>query len=308
MSGKQYRLVIMFADVSGSTKLFETVGDNKARSLIAQALVNVTKIIHENKGKVIKTIGDEIMCIFPKPEEAITTSTSIHEMLENTDFDGTTLKMRIGFCQGPVILEVKDGKQDVYGDAVNVAARMAAQAKADQTILPEETVQKLPDEMQEDCRFVDTAPIKGKKEEIRIYEAIWKQEDATCMALPGNMQNTLSSDNMPNIKMHLEYRNKKALLDKEHPSLVIGRSKQCDMPVDEDLASRNHVKLELRRGKIFIIDQSTNGTHVRHTSGEDTFLRREEMLLTGNGQISLGKAFDEQPTEVVNFSLTATDS
>ena len=304
MSGKQYRLVIMFADVSGSTKLFETVGDTKARRVIAEALVKVFTIIRENKGKIIKTIGDEVMCIFVKPEEATHASSAIHEMLEQNQFDGLQLKMRIGLHQGPVIVEIKDGKQDIYGDAVNVAARMVAQAKADQTILSHETVNQLPDEIKEDCRFVDTTPIKGKKEDMQIYEAIWKQEDATCMALPDNMK-TLGSDQVPNTTMHLTYRDTEVLLDKEHPSLVIGRGKQCDMPVDESLASRNHVKLELRRGKVFIIDQSTNGTHVRHKSGEDTFLRREEMLLTGDGQISLGKAFDEKPTEVVNFSLAA---
>ena len=72
--------------------------------------------------------------------------------------------------------------------------------------------------------------------------------------------------------------------------------------MDEELASRYHVRIELRRDKFFIIDQSTNGTHVRINGGADTFLRREEMPLVGDGQISLGRSFDEQPTEVVSFS------
>ncbi len=81
----------------------------------------------------------------------------------------------------------------------------------------------------------------------------------------------------------------------------MGRSKECDLPINEKLASRQHVRIELRRDKFFIIDQSTNGTHVKIDNGEEAFLRREEMPLSGSGQISLGKGFNEQPSEVINF-------
>jgi predicted component of type VI protein secretion system len=82
----------------------------------------------------------------------------------------------------------------------------------------------------------------------------------------------------------------------------MGRSKDCDLPVNEKMASRQHVRIELRRDKFFIIDQSTNGTHVRIENGDDAFLRREEMHIIGNGQISLGKGFNENPTEIVRFA------
>lgn len=68
------------------------------------------------------------------------------------------------------------------------------------------------------------------------------------------------------------------------------------------MASRQHVRIELRREKFFIIDQSTNGTHVLVDNSEEEFLRREEMPLQGKGQISLGKSFSENPTEVVSFA------
>ena len=77
-------------------------------------------------------------------------------------------------------------------------------------------------------------------------------------------------------------------------------SKTADIAVAEALASRQHVRVEHRRGKFFIIDQSTNGTYVM-ADGNEAFLRREEMPLGDAGQISLGRSFSDDPKEIVEF-------
>jgi hypothetical protein len=53
------------------------------------------------------------------------------------------------------------------------------------------------------------------------------------------------------------------------------------------------------------VDQSTNGTHVLIEGAAEEFLRREEIPLNGNGQISLGRGFSEDPDEIVEFKLTS---
>ncbi|MGV0006081.1 MAG: adenylate/guanylate cyclase domain-containing protein [Candidatus Porifericomitaceae bacterium WSBS_2022_MAG_OTU9] len=295
---KAYSLAVMFADVSGSTKLFETIGDTLARRAIAELLIDAIKIIRNHTGKVVKTIGDEVMCVYAKPLDAVNAASSIHEMLETKTFGNQNLTMRIGIHYGTALLEQEGNKKDFFGDGVNVAARMVAQAKSEQTIVSQDVVNKLPPDMQEMCRFVDSAHIKGKHDVMDIHEVIWKQEDATCMALSTANVALPTEDS----SMFVSYNGKSIKIDRAQPSVVIGRSKSCDMPVNEELASRNHVLLELRRDKFFLIDQSTNGTHIRNAAGEDTFLRREEMLLTGNGSISLGRAFSEDPVEVVKYS------
>ena len=173
---------------------------------------------------------------------------------------------------------------------------MAAQAKGDQIITTESTIALLPPILKASTRFIDHAPIKGKKEVIDIYELIWQEEDVTRMAT-----GMMSEKPTPEVKLRLRYNNQDMQLSKQKPTCVMGRSKDCDMSINEKLASRQHVRIELRRDKFFIIDQSTNGTHVRIDNGEDAFLRREEMPLNGDGQISLGKSFNEGPTEVVKF-------
>ncbi|MEQ8426959.1 MAG: adenylate/guanylate cyclase domain-containing protein [Gammaproteobacteria bacterium] len=299
MSPKSANLAIMFADISGSTRLFEILGDSTARVTIAETLNHLTEIVHAHKGTVIKTIGDEIMCTFPDANEAATASCEMHEDLEDMNADREEdkpeIRIRIGMHFGPALLE----GGDVFGDAVNVAARMAAQAKGGQIITTKTTVDLLEPVMRASTRFVDNAPIKGKKDVIQIFEVIWQEEDVTRMAT--GMLNEVPKPQ--SISMNIEYKGQTVTLNSDRTGAVLGRSQTCDVPVHEKLASRQHVRIELRRNKFFIIDQSTNGTHVKLENAEESFLRREEMPIPSSGEISLGKSFAEGPTEIVKFTL-----
>lgn len=298
MAPKTANLAILFADVSGSTRLFETLGDATARVKVSECLDTLTEVTLNHSGTVIKTIGDEIMCTFPGADDAASAAIEMHEALEEDVTEGissqdTSLSIRVGMHFGPAILE----GGDVFGDAVNVAARMAAQAKGGQIITTQSTVDLLAPMLRAATRFVDKAPIKGKKEEIEIYELIWQEEDVTRMAT-----GLMTEDEKPQVKLKVSYHDKEIIMDKERSSLVMGRSQTCDLSINEKLASRQHVRIELRRDKYFIIDQSTNGTHVLIQDGEEAFLRREEMPLQASGQISLGRSFSEGPEEVVTFA------
>ena len=297
MAPKTTNIAILFADVSGSTRLFETLGDSTARVKIADVLDKLTRVTKEHHGTVIKTIGDEIMSTFPSAEDAAAAACEMHEAMDEDVTEGsiasTPISIRVGFHFGPALME----GGDVFGDAVNVAARMAAQAKGGQIITTKSTLDLLSPITRASSRFVDRAPIKGKKEEIEIYEIIWQEEDVTRMAT-----GLLQEAPKPEARLKLKYSGKELEMNKQRSIVMMGRSNSCDLPINEKLASRQHVRIELRRDKFFIVDQSTNGTHVSIDNEEPAFLRREEMPLTGNGRISLGKGFDENPTEVVTFT------
>ena len=303
MAPKTSNLAIMFADISGSTRLFETLGDATARVKVADCLSTLTDVVNQHNGTVIKTIGDEIMCTFPTSDDAAEASCEMHEVLEEDVTEGvsdstSTLSIRVGLHFGPAILE----GGDVYGDAVNVAARMAAQAKGGQIITTQSTVELLAPTLRASTRFVDRAPIKGKKEEIDIFELIWQEEDVTRMATGMLMDAPAAAQAAAEASLRVVYGDKDIVLSHDRSSLVMGRSQSCDLPINEKLASRQHVRIELRRNKFFIIDQSTNGTHVSPDDTDDAFLRREEMPISGNRRISLGRAFNEDPAEVVYFT------
>ncbi len=297
MAPKTTNLAIMFADISGSTQLYENLGDVTARHTVSECLGVMTKVIKRYNGVVIKTIGDEIMCTFPTAEDAATAACEMNEELED-DITGQapgtdSLSIRVGMHFGPAILE----GGDVFGDAVNVAARMASLAKANQIITTQHTVEQLSPVLRASTRFIDRAPVKGKKEAIDIFEVIWQQEDVTRMSTGVIPQNQNTS------VLRLAYKGTEVVLNDKQTTVVMGRSVSCYMAVDEKLASRQHVKLECRRGKFFITDQSTNGTYLLPEGGSESFLRREEVPISGRGKLSLGRSFSENPADVVQYVI-----
>ena len=301
MAPKTKNIGIMFADVAGSTQLFEVLGDDAARTTIAETLELLTNVTNGHGGTVIKTIGDEVMCTFPEADDSANAATEMQETLEDANDmreEGPKIKVRIGMHFGPALLE----GGDVFGDAVNVAARMAAQAKGGQIITTKTTIDLLDPITQATSRFVDRAPIKGKKEDIEIYEIIWQESDVTTMATDVGS----SAQQREEVSLEVSYQKTSVTLNQDKSGLMMGRSKACDLSINEQLASRQHVKIELRRDKFFVIDQSTNGTHIKIDGTDESFLRREEMHITANGQISLGKSFADNPTEVVSFTLKST--
>lgn len=300
MGAKTQNFAILFADISGSTRLYDQLGDVQAREIVSATLDLLFEVVHRYNGRVIKTIGDEIMCTFGDAEQAGNAACEMHEAIEadnEAHNRSPWISIRIGLHFGPALLE----GGDVYGDAVNVAARMAAQAKARQIVTTRLTAKQMSPALQENTRFVDHAPIKGKGE-VEIVELLWQQEDVTRMT--ANVPGTSGSDEMPTLVLH--YHDDQVTLDTDRRSVVLGRSPICDIKVDENLASRQHVRVELRRDKYFIVDQSTNGTYVRDADGTESFLRREEMPFTGSAEISLGRAFKEEPQETVRVEYQGT--
>ena len=124
-------LTILFADVSGSTKLFETRGDVKARAIIAAVLRALVEVAQRHGGSLVKTIGDEVMCTFPGALQGLLASTDMQRrMKSDAEFLVENVGIRVGLHHGEALVE----DNDVFGDAVNVAARMAALAKRDQIV------------------------------------------------------------------------------------------------------------------------------------------------------------------------------
>ncbi|MFO8154575.1 MAG: adenylate/guanylate cyclase domain-containing protein [Pseudomonadota bacterium] len=301
MFKRNKNLSILFADVSGSTKLYDTLGDEQANAIIGQTLDDLMKITTNYGGTVIKTIGDEVMCTFPSAEVATNAATEMQETMEEANEEGehpTPIHIKIGYHHGPAI----EKSEDVFGDAVNIAARMASQAKPKQIITTSITAEELPQSLREDTRFVDYAYVKGKGE-LEIVEVIWEQDAVTHMAadMPAMVANTAEP-----ARMRIVYQGNEFEISPERESLTLGRGAVCDIQVKEELASRQHVRIELRRDKIFVVDQSTNGSYVQQGNEAPHFLRREEVPISGSGQISLGREITSEANEnIVTFEQTS---
>jgi len=286
--------------VSGSTKLYETLGNTRAETLIAQALEVLSQATVRHTGTVVKKIGDELMCTFPSAGDAADAAKDMQRSLKQAIAMGTisyeSLSIRIGFHFGPVIPKAGD----VFGDAVNVAARVVAQAKKRQILTTKETVSEMPAES-ESLRFIDRAAVKGKKEVLELFEVIWDFENLTIV------QN-IFEEKPKAARLTVAFGNSTVELNHERQALHIGRGVENDFVVPEPLASRSHARIEFRRDRFVLVDQSINGTFVAIAGKKEVLLRRDEIVLTGTGLISLGKSTTVQPEMCLQFTTDMSTS
>lgn len=289
---------ILFADVAGSTRLYETLGDRVAKQTINGVLERMTVVGERYGGVLVKTIGDEILCRFPTAERAVSGAIAMQEALAADTTAPVRLQMRMGLQWGPVIIDAGD----VFGDAVNVAARMSAIARAGQIITTKETVMALPEALAARTRLFDTTQVKGKQDSMVIYQVLWEEEaDATVFVAgtnPGRPAEVITP------KLAIRYQDLARELEMGG-TLGIGRAETCELVVGSPLASRLHARIESRRGKFVFIDQSTNGSYVRTEDGNVVYLRREELPLWGTGEISLGEDFGADNSHWLRFGLSS---
>ena len=300
MSQPIEKLAVLFADICGSTALYESLGDDLARKMISRCINTMAGKISCYQGTLIKTIGDEVMVTFPSAEAAFHAACAMLVAVNNDrPLDGIPLHIRIGFNYGEVIKE----SNDVFGNTVNVAARVAAITRADQIMATQAVFNALPPDLRKNMHQIMRAEFKGKQEHHEIYQVICKQEDTQNTRF-GISAYRKSPDN--NDEMILRYRDQSLKVNKERRSVALGRGGTCDIVVQNDFASRLHIRIELRFGKFIIADQSINGTYIRFNDGNVVHITREEISLQGNGSISLGQSFAENPAEVVEFSISST--
>ena len=290
--------VVMFADVAGSTAMYENMGDDLARERISKALNTLISIARRHKGTLVKTIGDEILVYFTDIDMAIFAAKNIQETMEDDRSPETIgVSIRIGMQYGSAILE----DDDIFGDTVNVASRIASLAGARQILFTQEMAFLVKNvELANSMRPFDRLRLKGRKESLSVYMYAWEDDaDITNMATASSFTNPARHQLVKKLK--LTYNGGRISIPAETASFVLGRGKDCDLVVNGGLISRYHSKIEHRRGKFIITDQSTNGTFVKTQQGEEIFLRREELTLVGSGYISLGKKYDPVDENLIQY-------
>jgi len=291
----EHELAVLFADVCGSTRLYEVLGDAAALAAINACLAVVRRVTQAHGGRVVKTIGDEVMAVFADPVGAANAACEMQSQVDALQAGAAMpLEISIGFNFGPVLERAADG--DIFGDTVNVAARMASLARAGQIIAPEPAVARLPAILRSGTRRLEAVSVRGKAADISLVEVLWREgEDAHLVAnrtyVPATAQATL----------RLTCAGRVLVLDAGRAEATLGRDERADLTVAIPTASRLHARIERRRDRFVYIDQSTNGSYVTIAGEAEIRLLREELVLRGSGSISLGQVRSKDPAHAVEF-------
>jgi len=293
------QLTIVFADVSGSTKLFETRGNLEARRLVAGVLSALAEVTKQHGGRVIKTIGDEIMCTFPGPMQGMLGSIDMQKRIAQTpEFSRENLAIRIGLHHGETLIE----DNDVYGDAVNTAARMASLAKREQIITTATTVQMLTNVGMLRTRSMGQARVAGKQKPLDIVDVQWHEDTSNVTMVQRAI--TIDAAQESRIRLHLRYRGQAIDLDELAPPFTLGRDAASSLVVEAEWVSRYHALIEYKRGYFVVSDRSTNGSYVKFGDDEELRLHRDEVRLRRSGIISLGQTVAQNPDHLLYFQCS----
>jgi class 3 adenylate cyclase len=291
---------VVFADLVGSTGIFERLGDETAGHFVTQLTTAMAKIFEQHNGRVVKLLGDGLFVVFPREAQALTACIAIQERLQKKPVrpggTGRPVQMQMGMESG----EVVEIQGDCYGDAVNTAARLADLAGADQILTTPNVRDALPRAQQQMLRSLGPMYLRGKAEATEVFRIDWQPErDSEATVMGASMFD-------PAAAMHLEISvgGLTRTLEPRGESITLGRSATVDLNVNDTRVSRLHATIEWRGGNYVLTDASSFGTWVYFgKQPEPMVLRRTECLLVGQGQIALGCDRNAEAAPLATFAV-----
>jgi adenylate cyclase len=294
------RLAVLFADVCDSTTIYESIGDTHALALISRLFSALGAKVTENGGSIVKTLGDGMVCQFPDADAAFQAACDMQsEAVSAEPGDGPKLTLKVCFNYGPVLTE----GGDVFGDTVNVCARLVAVATPHQVLTTQETLDALSPALRERSRQLFPLQVRGRVSAVKVCEVLWRSDpDTTKVFTRSGLMRAAPAPSREWV-LKLVYEGE-TLVVEPGGAVKLGRDKANDMVVSSALASRVHARVYARGGNFVIADQSANGTYVMiDGNSRELTLRREEAMLGERGYIGLGGSAANHGDHVLRYRL-----
>lgn len=289
-------LCVLFADVAGSNQLYEKLGAAEASHAVERCIKRMERAVAVHRGRIVKILGDELMAVFGDVESAVDSACEIQERIDSLPpVSGIKLAIRAGLHYGPVT----EQNDEVFGDTVNVAARIIGLAAAGQILVTTTTVEELPNVLQEAARKFAEQTVKSKSGDLSLSELIWR--DTGELRTRAHLQSTNVGSAAP---LRLRHAGITLQVEAEKERLSFGRDASCDLIVADRRASRYHARIEKRDGEYVLVDQSTNGTYVTFDGELEFALKNEEIPLRGRGRIAFGHSARDPNAEIVEFEVS----
>jgi adenylate cyclase len=287
---------VLFADLIGAGDLYTKAGDAAGGEAIKKCVERLRKAVYDcgGGGRVMQIKGDKVMVLLSSPDIAADAAVAMHTAMDDVPaLKGTKLALGIGFHHGPVIQ--KDN--DIFGDTVNLAARLVEQAANGQIITTEETGKRLAPLYRAWMRKLYSIEMKGRSGEVALCELVWRADESAT-------QYAKSRTAEPSAKsvLTLKYKDQKIVRRREKELITIGREEVCGLVIAEANASRQHCTIERRKGRFVLSDHSANGTFVNIDGEKEVELQREDFVLSRRGVITFGQP-RASATESVEFSI-----
>lgn len=267
-------LIVGFVDIADSVGLYRREGDARAQRAVDHALAIAADAVAGVGGQVIKRSGDDLLLAFGDANAALAGAAAIQR--------SSPLDVRIGLHAGNVLLR----DSDAFGNAVNIAARLTAVARAREVLISRFVYARLRRDLRDQCRRFENLRLKGIDTRLQLYHLCWEEGEHTRME---TQHVEMAETGAEPRQLMLQFGD--ASFAVQNADVCIGRDPTCDVVIDHPRVSRFHATVERRRGRFVIRDHSTNGSLVQAPgASQPTFIRREEHPLLGVGTLSFGHA------------------
>lgn len=280
---------ILFADVSGSTSLYQKVGNQQAAATIGAFQEHLKAIVARHGGTFVKSGGDDILCWFSLPNDA---HLAAYEMIQATGEGG--LKVHAGLESGMFICL----DNDIFGDCVNAAARLCSLSNPRELLVGEASFKNLA--LVSKRYYVSISPfrLKGRREASRVYSLQFEGD--------GDRTQILDQDHKENAapKAMIDYEGRRWQISESVP-LSVGRLPENALQVLVQTVSRQHATIRLANGLVEFEDHSSSGSLVVSQSGEQLAVLRRTVVLSGAGTIALGVKSDDPQAPRLFYEIGA---
>jgi hypothetical protein len=283
---------VLFVDIASSTRLYQQLGDTAAHRRVRTCLGMLREVVETQGGRVVKHIGDGLMCDFADADPALLAAEAMQVAVAN-EAEGREprLGIHIGCHVGPVI----ETGGDLFGDTVNVAARVLDMAREDQIVITQDLAERLSEPLQRNVRLLHGVNVKGRRDSLNALDYLWRKHGDYTIAVPPAKAALL--------RLRLRFGGRELWLDRTClASISLGRSLECHVTVLNPEASRVHATIEARGDRFVLVDRSSNGTYVAWEGAAEVQLKREEMILPARGRIALGLSTSKAQATLVEFS------
>lgn len=296
---------VVFADLTGSTGVFETLGNEAATQTITALTQWIGKVCTAHGGRVVKTLGDGVLALFPDGVRAVDAAVALqrgHERRQAARGPAHQMQLQVGMDCGEIV-EV-DG--DCYGDAVNVASRLSDLSGARQIWASDGVVRQLPvPPPGVRLHALGLVPIRGKAQERQLFRIEWEEDTSTdMMTLPAFTPRRPGVAARPQASIELRYLDLAHAFGADELPVHLGRAREAEFVVADPRVSRLHARIEWRNDSFVLADLSSFGTCLRFAGAPtELTLRREACVLHDSGEIALGPDFGDISVPTIRFAL-----
>jgi adenylate cyclase len=298
-------MTVVFADLTGSTGVFESLGNVKATQAITRLTHWIGQVCEAHDGRVVKNLGDGVLMVFPKnlsAVEAVTEMQRVHQTRIRHWPEQLKMRLQVGMARGAIVEQ--DG--DCFGDAVNVASRLSDLSGPEQILVTDAVIRDLAIDTMVRFRCLGAMDIRGRTEACVVHRIEWQSDvmsayltqPAGLNSLPVVMPGTQSA------AIALSWLDIRIVFPSDRLPIFLGRDKASQFIVQDPRVSRWHAKISWRAGKYYLEDVSSYGSWIRFADNPSIVaLRRQECLLLQAGEVALGASFDDFTAPTVSFNF-----